>query len=180
MRVITFSRYFPKGHPKAGQPTHFVEKIWKSLSKKVVKEDFYLNNRINEYMGFLEEQKIDVLSWYDAISKHHTIRGGNRWKVGDLFSPRVWSDKPYRSKQIEFAPPIEIKKIWKFTMEPHDVHGFAIHINGSYVADWEPKTANIQLKDLAKNDGLSKEDFVSWFPKNFIGQIICWSEKINY
>lgn len=30
-RVITFSRFFPKGHPKAGQPTYFVEGIFKCL-----------------------------------------------------------------------------------------------------------------------------------------------------
>lgn len=184
MKVITFSRYFPKGHPKAGQPTNFVEKIWKGLSKRQAKDDFETNNRINEYMGFCEENNIPVLSWYDAISKHHTIRAGNRWKVGEWFSPRVWSDKPYRSKQIEFSPPLQIKKIWDFTIEPHKEHDFAIHINDHYVADWKFKTANIMLKDVAKNDGLSKEDFIEWFDckKNpdFIGQIICWNEKINY
>ena len=30
-KVITVSQKFPASHPKAGQPTHFVEKIWCSL-----------------------------------------------------------------------------------------------------------------------------------------------------
>lgn len=30
-KVITFSRYFPKGHPHAGRKTHFPEKIVRSL-----------------------------------------------------------------------------------------------------------------------------------------------------
>jgi hypothetical protein len=30
-KVITFSRVFPKYHQKAVEPTHFVEKIYKSL-----------------------------------------------------------------------------------------------------------------------------------------------------
>jgi hypothetical protein len=30
-KVRTFSRFFPKGHPKSGQPTFFVEKFWKGL-----------------------------------------------------------------------------------------------------------------------------------------------------
>ena len=30
-KVITVSQKFPDSHPKAGQPTHFVEKIWSSL-----------------------------------------------------------------------------------------------------------------------------------------------------
>lgn len=35
-------------------------------------------------------------------------------KVGDKFSPRVWSGKPYRSKMITIAPDIEVKQIWDF------------------------------------------------------------------
>lgn len=30
-KVITFSRVFPSYHPKAGQPTYFVEAIYKAL-----------------------------------------------------------------------------------------------------------------------------------------------------
>jgi len=30
-RVITFSRAFPKGHPKQGEPTHFVEQLVNSF-----------------------------------------------------------------------------------------------------------------------------------------------------
>lgn len=31
MKVLTFSRQFPKGHPKAGHPTWFVEKVLNSI-----------------------------------------------------------------------------------------------------------------------------------------------------
>jgi hypothetical protein len=55
------------------------------------------------------------------------------------------------------------------------------------VAYWKPgTTANITQTELAKNDGLSKKDFLSWFGldkkviKPFVGQIICWDEKVNY
>jgi hypothetical protein len=166
MKVITFSRFFPKGHPKEGQPTYFVEKIWAGLA-----------DATDRMQGNVD---MDWHEYYNGVPKWHTIRAGNRWKVGDFFSPRFWSGKPYRSKQSLITEPLEIKKIWKFTKEPHKEHGFAIHINGSYVADWKFKTANIMLKDVAKNDGLSKEDFINWFPENFSGQIICWNEKINY
>lgn len=30
-KVITFSRQFPSYHPKAGQPTYFVEKVLRSV-----------------------------------------------------------------------------------------------------------------------------------------------------
>lgn len=35
-RVITFSRKFPSYHPKAGQPTHFVEQILNSFDLKML------------------------------------------------------------------------------------------------------------------------------------------------
>jgi hypothetical protein len=33
-KVITFSRVFPSYHPKKGQPTYFVEKLYKSFLEK--------------------------------------------------------------------------------------------------------------------------------------------------
>jgi hypothetical protein len=182
-KVRTFSRYFPVGHPKAGEPTFFVEKIWKALGKKIAKDDFRANNYINEYVGFLEEKNIPILSWYDAISKHHTIRAGKHFKVGDFFSPRVWSDKPYTSKQITIAPDIQIKKIWDFEMKPKLwFDECEYYINGKrYGGD--------ELVEVAKNDGLDIMDFACWFSGNmaasakrkpFNGQILCWSESVEY
>lgn len=168
MRVITFSTKFPKGHPKAGQPTYFVEKIWESI---------YLNGNAG-WDGFSDIAAIvpGLYSHGTHEAKHHTIRAGNRWKVGDKFSPRIWSDKPYRSKQIEFSPPLEIKKIWTFEMDQCGVYS----IDGSYVLE---EAAN---ELLAKNDGLSQFDMYKWFmpnhnkPKEFKGQILCWNESIDY
>lgn len=169
MRVLTFSRFYPAYHPKKGLDTFFPEKIIVSIGM----EDEYISQQkfpwMNDFSLGLDDPK------------HHTIRAGNRWKVGDWFSPRVWSDKPYRSKQIEFAPPIQVKKVWPITIRPHKEHGFVIHIKDRYVADWEG-TANITQSELAKNDGLEKDDLLRWFrvPKPFTGQIICWNENINY
>ena len=37
------------------------------------------------------------------------------------------------------------------------------------------------IEKLAKNDGLTVEDFYSWFGNKFFdGQILCWDEKIQY
>lgn len=174
-KVLTFSTHFPKTHPKAGEPTFFVEQIYHSIGLKIGHS--YPGGEIPKAMW----DKLNDFALMDDNKKHHTIRAGNRWKVGDKFSPRIWSGKPYASKQIEFAPPIEIKKIWTISKKPHKEHGFAFHINGSYyVADWEIETANIMLKDLARNDGLDKEDFINWFPESFEGQVLCWSESIDY
>lgn len=177
MAVITFSRYFPKGHPKAGQETFFVEKMWLSLI----------------YQGLISMSKAVELSRQTGISnldmynirkvehapKFHTIRAGNRWKVGDYYSPRVWSGKPYASKQIEFAPPIRIEKIWEFGISKSDYF-----INDSTGI----KTISYNLlKEIALNDGLELDDFESWFaihPKKketmFTGQILCHNSNIEY
>jgi hypothetical protein len=97
-KVITFSRVFPKYHPKAGQPTYFVEKFLSSINYKYYDEDRQFNPRLS----------VDIFE-----PKHHTIRNGNRWKVGDKFSPRVWSGKPYNSKQIILSDDVEIKQIYQ-------------------------------------------------------------------
>lgn len=163
MRVITFSRYFPVSHPKKGDTTFFPEKILISLG---------LNGQ------YISEGKFDWLNDFSMgldDPKHHTIRAGNRWKVGDKFSPRIWSGKPYASKQIEFAPPIEIKKIWSFMMSPS---GF-IAVNG------KPLPTD-KTEDLIKNDGLEWGDFFDWFEigmkkgEPFRGQILCWNESVEY
>ena len=158
-KVITFSRTFPAYHPKAGLPTYFVEKLLASIGRHNFDEEREFNPRLS-------------LDMFDP--KHHTIRAGNRWKVGDWFSPRVWSGKPYNSKQIVIAPDIEIKKVWEF-----EIKGSYVYLNGEF------KTKHmITLTEMAKNDGLSIVDFARWFKypchPHFIGQIICWNENINY
>ena len=99
-KIMTFSRTFPAYHPKAGQPTYFVEKILRGIHT--------LDDHVKPIINF------DVCS--TCAPKHHTIRAGNRWKVGDKFSPRVWSGKPYCSPMITIAPDIEVKKVYPIEM----------------------------------------------------------------
>lgn len=176
MRVTTFSRYFPATHPRKGEPTHFVEKILLSLvdcgsisMSKAVEVGRSFNSQVLNSIYDLRQPSFEP--------KHHTIRAGNRWKVGDCFSPRVWSVRPYASKQIEFAPGIEIKKIWTFEV---DENGIA-SLDGTYLFGEHDKDT------LAKNDGLSFEDFHNWLfapcmkrAAPFSGQVICWNESVQY
>lgn len=117
--------------------------------------------------------------------KKHTIRAGHRWKIGNKFSPRVWSGRPYASKQIIIAPDIEIKKIWNFEIEPTEKN-IIFRINGTMVSEYRKQTENwfnVEiLQEMAKNDGLDTDDFFEWFDisKPFSGQIICWNESVNY
>lgn len=183
MRVITFSTKFPKYHPRAGEETMFIEKIWKGLKT---------GNRLDgEYTIWSKHPRLMKAGywqlphiWRDKMMdkkftpKFHTIRAGGRWKVGDFFSPRIWSGRPYASKQIQIAPPIEIKKIWKFTF-----NGGCFSVNGEkYFGEVEGDFELLEL--IALNDGLSRHDLVDWVkqPKNntFDGQILCWNSEIKY
>lgn len=157
-KVIIFSRVFPAYHPRKGEETHFPEKVMAGLA------DYLPDYKIPDEMVLW-----DWYEYYNAIPKWHTIRAGNRFKVGDKFSPRIWSDKPYRSKQITIAPDIEIKKTYNFVCE-----GELFYLEGHQV--------DVTSSDIPENDGLSSDDFLNWFPVNkyFSGQIICWSSKINY
>lgn len=170
MPVITFSRQYPRGHPKAGQPTHFVRSIWEGLD--ILNIPTFIDPPLEE----------DAKDFYDKISytpKWHTIRAnrkdGKRWTPGDTFSPRVWESKAYASKQIIIAPNIEIKKVWDF------------HITESAYLLYNKELNLSELAEVAMNDGLSVQDFEDWFachPKKkgeiFKGQIICWNEAIEY
>jgi len=163
-RVITFSTRFQSNHPRKKQRTYFVEAIYKNMFiAKTVPEELVHEYSYEKYMN--------------GYSKGHTVRDGKRWKVGDKFSPRIWGDDinprsgrsgPYHSKQIILSRDVEIVSIWNF-----EFNGMYFMIDG--------RILNIhEVTKLANNDGLSYDDFVSWFKKPMEGQIICWDKKINY
>jgi hypothetical protein len=174
-KVITFSRQFPGYHPRKGEPTQFIQKIWKSLGG--VPSAYTLPFTEGDF-------KKSIVWGYQMVDgcKYHTIRSGHRWKVGDMFSPVVWGNDinhksgrsgPYQSKQIKIAPDIEIKKVWDFEIKDSE--------DGILWLDGEAITID-KVELIAKNDGLSLRDLLDWFkyPKDFSGQIICWNENIKY
>jgi hypothetical protein len=167
-RVITFSTKFPAKHPRAGEPTFFVEKIVRSLNQMQPPQD--INSPFSEEMYYIVEPK------------HHTIRAGKRWKVGDKFSPRIWSGKPYASKQIAFANDIELVKVIDIEIE---FSGNRIDVQKP--TDKPNHYLLLPAGEVANNDGLDVHDFINWFaihPKakqeKFIGQILCWNDKVSY
>lgn len=185
-RVITFSTTFPAYHPKAGNPTLFPYKIWKSLGMKLSKDiypkfvnDEFCMRSLNKGHNYYKicDMLTEAMHRQDfEMPKHHTIRAGNRWKAGDKFSPRIWSGKPYNSTQIIISPDIEIKKVWDIKID-----GFCFWIKEptQKVYNW------LRTRDvirLAENDGLILKDLCGWFkaPCQFQGQIICWNDKVEY
>lgn len=160
-RVITFSRTFPSYHPRKGEPTYFVEKIIKSFQSLGY-----------DRIDMPDSLDFDLGMYHICDPKHHTIRAGHRWKVGDWFSPRVWSGKPYNSKQIIIAPDIQIKEVWNFEIKD----GWA------YLNDGKGVSQSL-FADIANNDGLTPFGLKAWlkYPKSTGEmQIICWNENINY
>lgn len=168
---MMFARTFPMTHPRKGEPTYFVEKIWKSLYVNGVCPD-----DLDKFIQHYEEQVRGEYAKYNDIHlKGHTVRAGNRWKVGDYFKPLVWSGRPYNSKTIQFAPPIRVEKLWRFSVINHWMCVDGVSAN-SY-----------SLENIARNDGLSFQDFLNWFmplskkpEPDFEGQIISWSKNIDY
>lgn len=178
-KVITFSRTFPAYHPRKGEPTLFIEKFWNSFSVQILDQEFYVPFE-DDLMDLNKALPFGVLynfkafaygSRYNVGSKHHTIRSGHRFKAGDYFSPRVWSGKSYQSKQIIIAPDTLIQKVYDFKI-----------IGGVFFINWVKVIDESILHEIAKNDGLARSDLFKWFkyPADFNGQIICWSDKINY
>ncbi len=185
-KAITFSRQFPSHHLRAGEPTLFVERIWQSIRPKY--EDLpreLLQERRNWRLG---------VDW-DRKPKHHTIRAGNRWKVGDKFSPRIWRLPGGRftkgNQQITFAPDIEIKrvwdlKVWKFANERKAV----FMVNNKSIGWWhksnDHELIDCKIQELAHNDGVTFYDLISWLGMDkskraeFSGQILCWNDQIDY
>jgi len=179
-KVISFSRTYPSYHSRKKEPTYFVEKIWEG---KDAVPSIFTDELPIESLNFIDHRHNDQ-------TKYTTIRNGNKWKVGDFFSPRVWGDNinlksgrkgAYHSKQITFAPDTQIKKLWDFSIFQGNI--FIKNNTGK-----QKIITSIDLPDneffaeIAKNDGLSSTDMLDWFkyPHPFSGQIICWNEKIDY
>lgn len=179
-KVITFAQKFLSDHPKAGQPTGFVKSILRQQGILINKDYKNLLLKLNSkklFEGKLSYADIilfieDLIIEEDpSLDKKHTIRAGHRFKEGEYFSPRVWSNRPYNSPQIIFLPDLEIEKTWNF-----EIHDATSYINYSTVHFMEG------YEKLSANDGLSVEDFLDWFkfPQPFDGQIICYDKNVKY
>lgn len=188
MKVITFSRQFQSKHPRKGEDTYFVEAILTQLAgvDYTSHNYFMLLCELNPLLPETLLHEFHYSLSENIEPKSHTIRAGNRFKEGESFSPRIWSAKPYASKQIIFAPPVELKKTWNYEVRVSNegverwfLNGTSVSESNEYMQQWFNENL---IKEIAKNDGLELSDFLNWFnhPSNFSGQIICWNENIKY
>lgn len=122
--VIIISEYFPKSHPEAGKQTGFPLAIKHFEKIHTIRENYTL--------------------WQKRFVQ---INAGKA-----ILSLRIWSAKPYQSKQLEIFRYDHTHKI--------GVQALAMTPLGWFV---DGKDSDFTTADFAKNDGLSFLHFSEWF-----------------
>lgn len=164
---MLFAKHYLKSHPKSGEPTGFVPRIWKAMAIQ--------GYGINRNSPFLEaESRYYDLHYVDIRPKWHTVRRKQRWTAGDKMSTKIWSGVPYVSKKIQICDDV-------FVDRTQDVR---MYVEGLEVDTGSPDAHLIAVKDLlpmAENDGFDNiEDFANWLGVGFLGQIIFWHPELKY
>jgi predicted phosphohydrolase len=130
------SKHFSKTHPAAGEETHFVESILSGIKTTTIRGN------------------------YDYWSK--VVDQVNAGKA--ILSIRYWSDKPYRSKQVELAKCTKIDE--KEVFITNGVNGFQMSIDDEY-------TYYTEQSEIIKNEGFKKDShFYDWFPQEVFSGIM--------
>ena len=152
--VLMLSKEFPKDHPKAGEPTGFGDLLKVALSGCDTCNN---HNELNCLICVRHEKNI-------PIGKVHTIRKNfDRWEKRikavqegkAVLSIRQWKGRPYEKGNVQ----IEIARLGKDD-------GVGIQkLERDQMLGWfiDGVDSDITTMDLARNDGLSLEDWKAWF-----------------
>jgi hypothetical protein len=176
---LSISKTFMAGHPRRGEPTYFSNKILLTVDKP--EETF-------EHKGkkfFLDRNAYDKDTAFQAgwSPKIHTIRENYPYwaRIAEevnagrgILSLRQWSGSPYNYKR-EGSKPVEFLQLTKMGIQKVKIEH--IPISGSHIVvgvNVEGAVKNIDL--VARNDGLSVDDFCKWFKKDTEGCIIHFTE----
>lgn len=167
-REITFSLNFPATHPDGGQPTYFMEKIWKMLYQE--------DNNFYETLNFI--QAIDehfinrpCVNLEEFEPKYQiVITTGEHFQLNEYIKPVIYAETDNEDEVIQFAPLLQIKQIFTF-----QIKGTDYLLNGK-------KLSLADLTFVAKNSGMTADQFECVFSglKEFSGQILCFSDKVKY
>ena len=154
--VVTLSKTFFPQHPKAGKPTYFEQKI---LAEQIGKPGITIVENGKEIV-VEGRKKHTCRSNYDYWDK----KIARLKEAGGVLSVRQWSGKPYCSPQETIidipAAIIGVQKLLFFNANidaPYVVNNPCVY--GVEVDSYD----DVNINDLAQNDGLSIEDFKSWF-----------------
>jgi hypothetical protein len=176
-KQLMFSKVFPKGHPKAGQKTRFVELLWVGILRESPEMKETMHQYLDKYdKVYWDIKYIEFTLLKDLPSKIHTIRGGFSRHEGQIISPRIWIDKPYHSKTLTFAPDMAIKHIEEISIRETSIDDNPLGELLSMVVNFPT-----EMQIIAQNDGLSLQDFKDWFRRDKLeGQILIFSNINPY
>lgn len=134
------SKVFPSTHKRKGDNTFFPEMILSGLK---------MHHKLTSTCISKPPEKIHTIrSNYNLWAKRiKEIQEGRA-----ILSLRYWSEKPYRSKQVEICQLDKNSGIGVQLLTEPDNFVYAL-INGKAL-NWG---------EVAKNDGLSFNDFCEWF-----------------
>lgn len=156
--IITLSRYFQKGHPRAGEPTEFADK-------------FLLGQNLTD-----DKCVLCRVSRGELWRKIHTIRGNyDLWakrisevQSGDaVLSIRQWTGRPYNSLQVTLATltaehGVGVQKVVFDEWGEYSIRQMRGIRAPKYRLDNAPR-GFLDVEQIAYNDGLSFDDFADWF-----------------
>ena len=144
---LSVSRYFPSTHPRKGEETGFVHRIMSGQGDK------YLHILTKECFQKPPEKLHTIRANYPLWAKRMAeVQAGRA--VIELF---YWSEKPYRSQQVVFAT---LDRDSGCGVQELDF--IALNIERPCIFGKGYASRN-HLSEVAKNDGLSLEDFKAWF-----------------
>lgn len=179
--TLMISRTFMKSHPRAGQETYFMSKILLNFNQVVVQDVDGKQFPVEPVHS--SKMVLDIIK-QDFDPKLHTLRPNyDLWahraeeiNAGRaVLSLRQWTGKPYRSKQNEFIRlekiGVQRAKVVHAPIAPGFPSSVGVFIDG--------RIKNIH--EVAKNDGLSVDDFCHWFGKPLDdGCVIHFTENFRY
>ncbi|WP_027064598.1 hypothetical protein [Maribacter sp. Hel_I_7] len=148
----------------AGEPTYFVEKLWKGLGDEPIDTGFQQALFCNRF-DMPMYKKLE-------FGKPHTIREdkAHRWKVG--LDIHFYIDVR-KISMMRFAPVKKVTAIQELEIQWIDqdkckLERPLVFIDGAWITD---------VTELALNDGFpTVEAFFTWFNTDFKGRIIHWSD----
>ena len=149
--VILLSRQFPKGHKKEGQPTFFKEKfMFGQQCQFCPPKDRDTNYpECDECLKNCDPAKVHTIRTnYDLWAK----RFEEVERDEACISVREWTDKPYRSSQIEIA---------RLTKE-HGIGIQKIELTND-LSECIIRNRHFNYVEIAKNDGLPPDDWLDLF-----------------
>lgn len=156
---LMISKAFMSDHPRKGEPTNFREKILLNGVGTVVQkeQDLTIYSKVLPIM-------LPYHGKYDA--KIHTIRTNYEYwaRIAEevnagrgILSLRQWSGSPYNRKR-DGSKPVEFLQLEKMGVQEFKLTKELgmIHIDNKVMSIEDHGT-------IARNDGLSQQDFYDWF-----------------